>query len=248
MDSTSDVDSTPAGTLLSHSCYISCIWYSIIFFFTEVESGNDSETSQSDYLQKCLKDDSDSRQSGALRAVGYLKTRSNKTREIVAPNREPGYGSVSAPPTKRGPSDGPSVLMRKLSAKKDLDKHAAAAKAGGGMQPPVAATKAGVGFQPPSGTNVHFLPSPITRCCCGVCTQDASGSEHFCSVSGKRCFAMCFSTGAPEGFGSRWPCIGCILVQTPMQTPWITPFTHICYLVPHPVPLLAAWLTDIFLI
>ena len=225
MDSTSDVDSTPAGTLLSHSCYISCIEYSIIFFFTEVESGNDSETSQSDYLQKCLKDDSDSRQNGALRTVGNLKTRSQKTREIVAPNREPGYGSVAAVPTKRGPSIPRRDPVReqvpgfKLSSKKPFDKHAAAAKAGGGMQPPVAATKAGVGFQPPSGTNVHFLPSPITRCCCGVCTQDASGSEHFCSVSGKRCFAMCFSTGAPEGFGSRWPCIGCILLQTPMQTP-----------------------------
>ena len=102
-----------------------------------------------------------------------------------------------------------------LSSKKPFDKHAAAAKAGGGMQPPVAATKAGVGFQPPSGTNVHFLPSPITRCCCGICTPDASGSEHFCSVSGKRCFAMCFSTGAPEGFGSRWPCNGCVDLGEP---------------------------------
>ena len=109
---------------------------------------------------------------------------SQKTGEIVAPNREPGYGSVAAVPTKRGPS----VVMRDpvreqvpgftLSSKKPFDKHASAAKAEGGMQPPVAATKAGVGFQPPSA-NVHFLPSPITRCCCGICTQDASGSKHF---------------------------------------------------------------------
>ena len=130
-----------------------------------MESGNDSETSQSDYLQECLKNDSDSRQNGVRREVGNLKTRSKKTGEFVVPTKRgqaiPGRDAVRE-----------QVPGFKLLSKKPVDKHAAAAKAGGGMQPPAAATKAGVGFQPPSA-NVHFLPSPITWCCYGICTQDA---------------------------------------------------------------------------
>ena len=67
-----------------------------------MESGNDTETSQSDYLQKCLKNDSDSRLNGVPRQVGNLKTRSKKTMEIVAPDWETGYGPVAVP-TKRFP-------------------------------------------------------------------------------------------------------------------------------------------------
>ena len=124
-----------------------------------MESGNDSETSQSDYLQKCLKNDSDSRQNGVPREVGNLKTRSKKTMEIVAPNRETGYGPVAVP-TKCGQAlpgrDAvrERILRFKLPSKKP-------AKAGDGMQPPSAATKAGVGFQPASA-NVHF-PQSVTH-------------------------------------------------------------------------------------
>ena len=47
-----------------------------------------------------------------------------------------------------------------------------------------------------------------TNCCCG-CGSDVSRSEHFCSVSGERVFAFCFSAGVTEGFGSSGPCKSC---------------------------------------
>ena len=66
-----------------------------------------------------------------------------------------------------------------------------------------------------------------TRCCCGTCTQDASRLEHFCSLSGERCFAMCFLKGAPEVFGSRWPCIRCVELW-PNVGPVLTLTAGIC--------------------
>ena len=158
------------------------------------------QASQSDFFETCCQNDSNSRKTG-VREEGQLKTRSKKDMGFVAANREEGYGPVSVS-TKQVPQRQRQALPGrdpvrdpvpgfKIPPKKPVDKAAAAAKAGGGMQPPSAATKAGGEIQPPSAI-VHFPPSPITRCCCGTCTQDASGSEHFCSVPGKRCFATCF--------------------------------------------------------
>ena len=81
-----------------------------------------------------------------------------------------------------------AVVLPTLPApRKPVAKASPVVKAGGGMQ-----------------------PSRMTVCCCEACTQDVSRSAHMCSVSGQRCFEMCFSPGAPKGFGSRWPCKRCV--------------------------------------
>ena len=52
-----------------------------------------------------------------------------------------------------------------------------------------------------------------TLCCCG-CKNDVSESNHYCSITGKRCLIFCYSDGAPERFGSRYPCKSCIHHET----------------------------------
>ena len=50
-----------------------------------------------------------------------------------------------------------------------------------------------------------------TFCCCG-CGLNSSQSNHWCT-SGDRVMSWCFSEGAPEGFGGRWPCKRCCVAE-----------------------------------
>jgi len=50
---------------------------------------------------------------------------------------------------------------------------------------------------------VHY-----SLCCCG-CGFDTTLVNHFCSVSGFKARSFCLSKGAPEEFGSSWPCSRC---------------------------------------
>jgi hypothetical protein len=58
-------------------------------------------------------------------------------------------------------------------------------------------------------------------CCCG-CKRNVSESNHFCSITGRRCFAICFleTDELNEGFGSVNPCQGCagnIILKYPLS-------------------------------
>jgi len=56
--------------------------------------------------------------------------------------------------------------------------------------------------------------SIVIRCCCdaATCTIDVSNSEHFCSVTGRRCTAWC--TTGEEGHGNKKsPCVRCNHVE-----------------------------------
>ena len=46
------------------------------------------------------------------------------------------------------------------------------------------------------------------NCCCG-CGMDARGSNHYCSITGKRVFAFCYSDPNVEGFNTNAPCQRC---------------------------------------
>lgn len=56
--------------------------------------------------------------------------------------------------------------------------------------------------------SMHDIDQPVNLCCCG-CGEDVSGSHHWCSISNKRVSAWCHADGAPQGFGSRYPCRTC---------------------------------------
>jgi len=49
---------------------------------------------------------------------------------------------------------------------------------------------------------------PESFCCCG-CGFDTTFVNHFCSISKSKASSFCLSKGAPEEFGSSWPCIRC---------------------------------------
>jgi len=45
-------------------------------------------------------------------------------------------------------------------------------------------------------------------CCCG-CGFDTTNVNHYCSISKLKARSLCLSKGAPEEFGSSWPCSRC---------------------------------------
>ena len=65
------------------------------------------------------------------------------------------------------------------------------------------------------GARVQTKTSKHIQCCCDSpdCLEDASGSEHYCSFTGRRCFSFCQS-GDNEGHGSKkTPCVRCAQVE-----------------------------------
>jgi len=49
---------------------------------------------------------------------------------------------------------------------------------------------------------------PESFCCCG-CGFDTTNVNHYCSISKLKARSLCLSKGAPEEFGSSWPCSRC---------------------------------------
>ena len=55
-------------------------------------------------------------------------------------------------------------------------------------------------------------PTPLhLRCCCG-CDGDASRSEHYCSITGKRIWSFC-TKGTDSKFGSKNVCNRCAIIS-----------------------------------
>jgi len=89
---------------------------------------------------------------------------------------------------------------------------AAVAVAGGERPAVVVAAAAVVAAAPVAAAPVAaVVAAHVVRCCCLLpsCLRDVSASAHTCIITGKKVFAMCFVAGAPEGYGSSWPCLGC---------------------------------------
>ena len=87
---------------------------------------------------------------------------------------------------------------------------AAVVVAAGELPAVVVAAAAVVAAAPVAAVVVDAAPV-VLRCCCLLpsCLRDVSASAHTCRITGKKVFAMCFVAGAPEGYGSSWPCLGC---------------------------------------
>ena len=58
----------------------------------------------------------------------------------------------------------------------------------------------------------------ICLCCCG-CESDATGSHHYCSISGKRMMSFCADYPFDGSFGSTSPCRSCVKNQQHTNQP-----------------------------